>query len=333
MMTEQHDLPGTFHLNLNANVTRDYEDIEYFVTQYICDPQMAHCRLEPARELLIITVKSYLPRKRETIKNSLEQLYEKHPTNINVLANLADLYNSLLLTKKCEQLQTKLAELLADQSENSRVERARALAERGFVLVEDIASQETSDDIKKLEKVIQWLCRAIEDGMTHGMDDEEVLVWTFYLAKSRFRLENRYREEYKEDEGERKQNSTDMLDCFGRVYLFSEGKPHMAIYRAMSLVYVAETFSKFQVQVPALYFQNAELQGYHEHLVNGCMRAVKLCDCYAVHNRFARVLMNQRKFQLALLEVKKSLKQNADTNWFGYCTRYRSIRTFISVNC
>jgi len=332
-MIEQDDVPGTFHLQLNASVTSDYEDIEYFVTEYSCDPQMAHYHLEPARGLLITTLKSYLPRKRETIKNSLEQLYEKHPTNINVLANLAHLYNSLLLTKKFEQLQSKLTELLADQSTNGRVLRARALAERGFVLIGDIASQETSDDVDKLKKVIQWLSRAIEDGENHGMDDEEILIWRFHLAKSRFRLENRYRgENCKEDEDERKQNFTNMLDCFGHVYLFCEGQPEMAVYRAMSLVYVADAFSKtskYGLQgIPQLYYQNDELRKYHAHPVEGCARAVQLCGCYAVHNRFARVLMNQGKFQLALIEIKSSLKLNANSNWFGYCTRLQIYKNF-----
>jgi len=325
IMNEQDELAGTFHLNLNAIVTSDYADVEYFVEQYKCDPQMAHYRLEPARQLLITTLKSFLPRKRETIKISLEQLYEKHPTNINLLANLAHLYNSLLLTKKFEKLQSELIELLGDQSAKGRVERARALAERGFVLIEDVASQETSNDVNKLKRAIQLLCRAVEDGKANGMDDEEILIWTFYLAKSRFRLENRYRgENYEEAKDERKQNFTDMLNCFGGVYISGEGKPDMAVYRALSLVYAAETFSKtptYGLQgIPQLYSENDELQGYHVRPVKGCERAVELCDCYAVRNRFARVLMNQGRFQLALREVKLSLKLNVD-NWFGYCTR------------
>ena len=341
IMDKQDELPGTFHLQLNASVTCDYEDIEYFVKEYSCDPQMAHYRLEPARELLITTVKSYLPRKKETIKNSLEQLYKRNPTNINVVANLAHLYNSLLLTKKFEQLQSRLTEMLADQSAIGSVERARAFAERGFVLIGDIASQETSDDVDKLKKAIQWFHRAIEDGENHNMDAEEILIWTFYLAKSRFRLENRYRGEnymYKEDEDERKHNFTAMLDCFGRVYLSSDGKPEIAVYRAMSLVYAAETFSKTRTYglkgIPPLYLEYDELKEYHENPEKGCVRAVELCDCCAVRNRFARVLMNQGafqgapKFQRALGEVKMSLKLNADTNWFGYCTRLQIYKNF-----
>jgi len=326
-MNEQDALQGTFHLKLNTSVTRDYEDIEYFVKQYNSDPQMAHRYLKPARELLIATVKSHQPRKRETIKNSLEQLKEEFPRNINILANLAHLYNSLLLTKKFEQLQHGLSEVLADQSENGELDRARALAEKGFVLVGDVASQEISDDVDKLKAAVKLLTRAIEDGRAHGMDDEEIMIWTFYLAKSRFRLENRYREEKrKEDENWRKENFADMLDCFGQVYLFSEAKPDMAIYRAMSLVYPAEIFSLTSShgipgRIPQLYSQNSELQQYHVNPSNGCFRAVQLRDCYCVHNRFARVLMNQRKFQEALRQVKLSLNLNADVNWFGYCTR------------
>jgi len=325
-MNEQDTLPGTFHLKLNASVTRDHEDIENFVRQCSRDPQMAHPCLKPARELLITTVKSYLPRKRETIKHSLEQLYDEFPRNINVLANLAHLYNSLLLTKKFEQLQTQLTELMADQSSNGRVDRARALAEKGFLLIGDVASQEISDDVNKLKEAVKWFTEAIEDGRAHGMDGDEIMIWTFYLAKSRFRLENRYREgNSKEDEQAREQNFADMLDCFGRVYLFAGDKRDMAIFRAMSLVYPAEIFSLTSShglpRVPQLYFQNLELQKYHAIPVNGCRRALELYDCYGVRNRFARVLMNQHEFSDALQQVKLSLKLNADANWFGYSTR------------
>jgi len=324
-MNEQDALPGTFQLKLNASVTRDYEDVESFVAKCSGDPQMAHRYLKPARELLIITVKSYLPRKKETIKNALEQLYEEFPRNINVLANLAHLYNSLLLTKKFEQFQIRLAEVLADQSANGIMDRARALAEKGFLLIGDVASQEALDDVNKLKEAVKWFTGAIRDGTDHGMDNEEIMIWTFYLAKSRFRLENRYREDYKEDGESRKQNFVDMLDCFGQVYLFSESKPDMAAYRAMSLVYVAEIFSLTPSHglpgVPLLYSKYSELRKYHTQTVEGCLRAVQLCDCYSVRNRFARVLMNQRKFQDALQQVKLSLKLNSDTNWFGYCTR------------
>jgi len=324
-MNTQDQLLGTFHLRLNASVTRDYEDIEYFVKEWSSDPQMAHHHLKPALELLIITVKSYLPRKRETIKNSLEKLYEQYPRNINVLANLVYLYGSLLL-KKSEQLQSQLTQLLDDQSANGTVDRARALAERAFVLIGDVASQEISDDVAKLKEAIEWFSRAIEDGKIGGMDDEEILIWTFYLAKSRFRLENRYREERHEEHGDaRKQNFAAMLDCFGRVYLSGENKPELAVYRAMALVYPAEIFSLRSDHglpaVPQLYMQNSELQKYHLTPVDGCLRAVNLYDCYAVHNRFARVLMNQGKFPDALLHVNRSLKMNPVTNWFGYCTR------------
>ena len=325
-MNAQDALPGTFHLKLNASITRDYEDIEYLVKQFSCDPQMAHHYLKPARELLITTVKSYLPRKRETIKNALEELYKEFPRNINVLANLAHLYNSLLLTKKFDQLQAQLTEVLADQSADGRLNRARAMAEKGFLLIGDIASQETADDVNKLKTAVKWFSGAIEDGRTHGMDSEEIIIWTFHLAKAHFRLENRYRGEKCEvDEQSRKQNFTDMLDCCGQVYLFSGDKPDMAVFRAMSLVYPAEIFSLTSSHglpgVPQLYRQNAELQKYHAGPLDGCCRAVQLFDCYGVRNRFARVLMNQYKYQDALQQAKLSMKLNADTNWFGYCTR------------
>jgi len=321
-MNEQDLLPGTFHLKLNLSVTRDYENIEYFIT---CDPQMEHRYLKSARELLIITIKSHLPRKKETIKNALEHLKEEFPRNINVLANLAQLYNSLLLTKKFEQLHDQLLELLADQSADGGVDRARALAEKGFILVGDVASQEVSDDVDKLKAAVRWFAGAIENGRAHGMNKEEIMIWTFHLAKTRFRLENRYRE-LKERESSRKENFVDMLDCFGRVYLFSESMPDMAVYQAMSLVYPAEIFSltssdSLSGVIPQLYTENCELQKYHTNLVEGCLRAVQLCDCHCVRNRFARVLMNKRKFQEALQHVKFSLSLNADANWFGYCTR------------
>ena len=180
-MSEQGTLPGTFHLKLNASVTRDYEDIEYFVKQCRGDPQMAHQCLKPARELLITTVQSYLPRKRETIKNSLELLYEEFPRSINILANLAHLYNSLLLTKKFEQLHTQLTELMADQSANGRVDQARALAEKGFLLIGDVASQEISNDPNKLKQAVKWFTEAIEDGRAHRMDTDEIMIWTLSL--------------------------------------------------------------------------------------------------------------------------------------------------------
>ena len=324
-MNEQDALPGTFHLKLNVSITRDYEDIQYFVNQCIQDPQMAHRYLKPARELLITTVNCFLPRK-ETIKNSLELLHQEFPRNINVLANLAHLYNSLLLTKKFEELQAQLTGLLADQSANGRLDQARALAEKGFLLIGDVASQEISDDVDKLKTAVKWLSAAIEDGKAYGMDNEEIVIWTFHLAKSRFRLENRYREEkYKEDEQSRRQNFSDLLDCFGQVYLFSKGKPDLAVYAAMSLVYAAEIFSLTPTHglpdIPQLYFENPELQEYHKRPLDACMKAVQLYDCYAVRNRFARMVMNQHKFQDALQQVKRSLALNTANNWFGYCTR------------
>lgn len=214
MAHENESIHGTFHLKLNLTITGEFEDLEA-----ICQDEfpIEHDVLDCVSNLFKVTVEWVMPNKRQNIKQHLEMIHKKFPTNLNVIADLISVYNSLLLVKKSSELHTKLLELTEGNFPQVNLRKSQALAERAYVLVRDVASQEKTDDTDKLRVAIDWFDMAIKLGKPNGMTEDECFIWKFFLAKTRYRLENRYRFEENQT-AERSKNFVQMLTEFAEIY-------------------------------------------------------------------------------------------------------------------
>jgi len=214
MAHENESIHGTFHLKLNLAITGEFEDLET-----ICEDKVPikHDVMDCANNLLQVTVGWIMPKKRQTIKKDLEMIHKRFPKNLNVIANLISVYNSLLLVKKSEELHKILRELTQSNLLQDNLCKCQALAERAYVLVGDVASQEKTDDIEKLKLAIDWFEKAIRDGKPQGMTEDECFIWKFFLAKTRYRLQKRYKFDQILTE-ETSKNFVQMLTEFAEIY-------------------------------------------------------------------------------------------------------------------
>lgn len=335
MAHENDSIHGTFHLMLNLTITGEFEDLE---TVYQDELPIEHDVLDCVSKLLQITVGWVMPKKRQNIKQDLERLHKSFPANLNVIANLISVYNSLLLVKKSSELYTKLLELTEGNFPQVNLRKFQALAERAYVLVGDVASQEKTDDTDKLRVAIDWFKMAIELGKPNGMTEDECFIWKFFLAKTRYRLENRYRFEENQT-AERTNNFVQMLTEFAEIYETSEVSDLYSNLKALALAYLADAFSiknatdkgkkvpKWDLPKPFTY--NKTLQYCHTNPYKAYEEASVLSHSYKIKNRFARAFMNwgsehlEKAFTVVSESIESTKAGKKKSNWFGYTTCFQ----------
>ncbi|KAG9471816.1 tetratricopeptide repeat protein 22 [Eleutherodactylus coqui] len=325
LIDEFEYIPGYFHLEMNLNFEsctpphlrrRDIKlKRETLQFQLEVDSSFQHCGI---RNLL--GVFSFYLDEVDKAKEIFLNICNQDPNNLNAWSNLAFVYDRLNMEEEASKCVDKISHLMKldthGDSNESRLNAARCLAEQGYAHAFDVGQMTDKDNMEKLVAGISLCDKAVVYGK-HKISIEEKRSWFFTMASLCMRLDEIL---IKKEKGENKRlpfyNKTLML-------LREAAKSSNNHYKALSWCYIGMMLDK------QFTFSTTPM-GIHDYGFSG----TDPLDCFSkaieigkgdplILNRLAKIFhfLGKQEMATGICNMALSALQDPKLNWQAYCTR------------
>ncbi|VDH99172.1 Hypothetical predicted protein [Mytilus galloprovincialis] len=139
-----------FYNNLRLRIfqVRDGNQLRYLEGEQNVELQCCHPCIKPVIENFQAVLMFQNPEQKTRAIECLEKIRDAYKQNLNIQANLAEMYKQTKQTKGEEDCKKNIERIL--HSSDKDLEKARSLAEQGYILMIDLHSETTDSPEKKI---------------------------------------------------------------------------------------------------------------------------------------------------------------------------------------
>ncbi|CAC5409451.1 unnamed protein product [Mytilus coruscus] len=145
---EEHQFGFYNNLRLRIFQVHDGNQLRYLEGEQNVELKCCHPCIEPAIKNFQAVLMFQNPEQKTTAIEKLEKVRADYSTNLNIQANLAEMYRQTKQTKGEEDCKRNIERII--HSPNGDLEKARSLAEQGYILMIDLHSETTDSPEKKI---------------------------------------------------------------------------------------------------------------------------------------------------------------------------------------
>ncbi|CAC5409452.1 unnamed protein product [Mytilus coruscus] len=145
---EEHQFGFYNNLRLRIFQVHDGNQLRYLEGEQNVELKCCHPCIEPVIKNFQAVLMFQNPEQKTTAIEYLEKVRDANSKNLNIQANLAEMYRQTKQTKKEEDCKESIERIL--HSPDRDLEKARSLAEQGYILMIDLHSETTDSPEKKI---------------------------------------------------------------------------------------------------------------------------------------------------------------------------------------
>ncbi|CAG2256887.1 unnamed protein product [Mytilus edulis] len=145
---EKHQFGFYNNLRLRIFQVHDGNQLRYLEGEQNVELQCCHPCIKPVIENFQAVLMFQNPEQKTRAIECLEEIRDEYKQNLNIQANLAEMYRQTKQTRKEEDCKKNIDQIL--RSPIRDLEKARSLAEQGYILMIDLHSETTDSPEKKI---------------------------------------------------------------------------------------------------------------------------------------------------------------------------------------
>ncbi|XP_077991562.1 tetratricopeptide repeat protein 22-like [Glandiceps talaboti] len=314
---------GHFHLPLK--MLEEGIDRQILAARYKSINKQLELEIGPIRYCLLNTLgvlKFCLGEKSKACTDYFMKVLEEDPCNLNALANLAYVYQSMGMTRKAEVYSKPLQAFFSGKSDLSTEERqcalVRCVAEQAYSLAFDCYDESLQSPPGYEAAYALYECAIDESQNITGLDDERY-KWKFFMAINRIRV---IQEDFIQKERVLLlEKVLHLLQDVLRQKEFSDRH-----YQAQSWLYIGRLMLRSKClykDAPPHFIAelDPDLKECYEDPTKCIQKAESIAEVdWKELTKFAGILLEAGSYEEGLQVVKKSLEKNSDceSNWNAY---------------